>query len=65
MAKQQLPMMPKQGGGFGRLLGAAILLGFLLLVIQSPAEAAQILKGIGAVLGSGLDAITTFIGELS
>ncbi|MEU6264839.1 hypothetical protein [Saccharopolyspora shandongensis] len=65
MAKTQFPMMPKTGGGvLAKLVGTALVLAVLTMVVKQPAEAAQLLEGIGGLLGSAVEGLMTFLLEM-
>lgn len=62
MAKQQIPMMPKAGGGvLGKVVGLGLTAGILMLIVKQPAEAAAIAKGIVGGLGAAAEAVATFL----
>lgn len=58
--KHSLPVMPKSGDGPVKFLGALLLVAFVALVLKAPAEAAQLVKGVGAVLSGGVESLMTF-----
>lgn len=64
MAKQQIPMMPKAGGGPAKLVGVLLLVAFLALVLKAPAEAAQLVKGVAAAFSGGADSLMTFADQV-
>lgn len=62
--KHSLPVMPKAGGGSAKFLGLLLLVAFVALVFKAPAEAAQLVKGVGAAFSGGAESLTTFAGQL-
>lgn len=64
MAKSALPAMPKMGGGKFKPLLGLLLVGFVLLVLKAPAEAAQLTRGGWDAVGGAAENFLTFVNQL-
>lgn len=64
MAKNQMPMMPKMGGGKFKPLAGLFFLAFLVLVLKAPAEAAQITTGAWDAVGGAVENFMAFTNQL-
>ncbi|MEB3368071.1 hypothetical protein [Saccharopolyspora mangrovi] len=61
MAKQQMPVMPKAGGGLlGKLVGTLVVLALLVLVVKHPAAAATMVQGLFGLLGGAVEGLVAF-----
>lgn len=66
MAKRnQMVTMPKSGGVLGKVIGAAILLGLLVLVVKHPSDAADWTKALGDWVGGAIDGIAAFFRQVA
>lgn len=62
--KQSLPVLPKSGGGPVKFVGLLLLVGFVALVLKAPAEAAQLVKVVGAAFSGGAESLATFANQV-
>lgn len=57
--------MPTSGGSMGKVVRVLLLIGLFVLIIQYPAESAEVAKAVASGLGSLTEALMTFGNELS
>ena len=62
--KQSLPVLPKSGGGPVKFVVVLALAAFVVLVFKAPAEAAQLVKVVGAAFSGGAESLTTFADQV-